>query len=132
MHPHLIQAGKIAVAKFKAIEKRNFILGCVGVRRDGAIVAAKNGAVNSSSCEKYRIIPEAHAEARCLKKMDCGGTLFVSRVLKRDGTYAMAKPCVGCQLQIKAHRIKTVYYTIDESSYGIWDVESNEESIIYI
>lgn len=129
MHSYLIQAGKIAVSKTPALEKRNFILGCIGVRWDGAIVSTKNGAVISSAFENYRIISDAHAEARCLKKMGRGGTLYVARVLKKNGEYAMSRPCGGCQIQIRAAKIKEVYYTIDQFHYGVWNVEKDVDKI---
>jgi len=37
-------------------------------------------------------------------------TLVVIRI-KKDGSYAMAKPCEGCQDCINHHNIKKVFYT---------------------
>lgn len=115
---YLKEAAKIAT--IEEYYKRNFLLGCVGIRRDGAIVSAKNGAVISSTFDQYRIISDAHAECRVLRKLGKGGVLYVSRVLKKDGTYAMAKPCKVCSARIQHAKVQKVFFTIDQEHYGVW------------
>lgn len=121
MLPFLLKAAKIALITDHN-EKRNFLLAAVGIREDGAIISAKNGAVISSTYEDYRIISDAHAECRALRKMGKHGVLYVARVLKKDGSLAMSRPCGGCQLRIKAAKVSKVFYTINNNQYGIWNV----------
>jgi len=109
-------------------DPRNFWLGCVGIRKDGAIVTAKNGAVHSSSIE-YRTIQSAHAEGRVLRKCGRGGILYVARVAKLTRQFAMAYPCEPCQAAIRAMSVKRVIYSINESQYGIWDVAADNNRV---
>lgn len=119
----LRQAAKIALPNDIAFDKRGFWLGCIGIRNDGALVYSKNGASQfSDSVKKYQLIPNSHAEGRLLRKIGKYGTIFVSRVSKKDMTLAMAKPCEMCQVRIKSMNIRKVYYTINETEYGIWEV----------
>lgn len=115
----LREAAKIALPNADN-DKRNFMLGAIGIRKDGAIVSAKNGAVISSDYDDYRIISDAHAECRVLRKLGKRGILYVARVLKRDGTLAMARPCGSCRLRIQAAQVRRVYYSIDEYHYGVY------------
>jgi tRNA(Arg) A34 adenosine deaminase TadA len=122
----LFEAAKFAIGS-NPNDKRSFILGAFGERgKDNKLVKARNGAVSSSvSSEKYRIIGEAHAEIRLLQKLGHGGTIYVARILKRDGLLAMAKPCGGCQVRIKAAKVKKVYYSVNYYQYGVWEVEKD-------
>jgi len=123
---HLLrEAGKIALGD----DERNFLLGAIGVRQDGVSVSAKNGAVISSTYDDYRIISDAHAECRVIRKLGKYGIIYVSRVLKKDGTFAMARPCGGCQLRIRAAKVKKVYYTVNNSQYGIWDPITDRDEV---
>jgi len=131
MLPFLLEAAKAALTA-APVDKRNFMLGAVGIRKDGAIVSAKNGAVISSTYEDYRIISDAHAEIRCLRKLGKGGILYVSRVLKKDGSLAMASPCNGCRLRIRAAKVQRVYYTVNDRQYGIWYVDMDRDLIYTI
>ncbi len=91
--------------------KRNFLLGALGVRDDGAIVTSTNG-----SC--IHPAPAHHAEARLCRKLDKGSTVYVARVAK-DGTPAMAKPCPSCMSILRAKRVAKVIYTTGKSSYEV-------------
>lgn len=55
------------------------------------------------------------AETRLLRSLPRiavhGGVLYVTRVLRRDGTLSMARPCSTCQAWIKSRKIKEVWYT---------------------
>lgn len=124
----LREAAKIAVPT-DPNDKRNFILGAVGIRKDGVIVSAKNGAVICSTFDEYRIISDAHAECRVIRKLGKQGVIYVSRVLKKDGTLAMARPCGACRLRIQAAQVRRVYYTIDEYHYGIYDPHHDTDRI---
>jgi tRNA(Arg) A34 adenosine deaminase TadA len=128
---HLLrEAAKAAVAN-DPNDKRNFILGAIGVRQDGVMVSAKNGAVISSTFDEYRIISDAHAECRVIRKLGKFGIIYVSRVLKKDGTLAMARPCGGCQIRILAAKVRKVYYSIDEYHYGVYDPNAPNADRIY-
>lgn len=102
--------------------ERNFWIGSIGLRRDGAIVSARNGAVFSTQASKFELIPSSHAEGRILNKMDRGGTIYVARIAKLTRQYAMAAPCPMCQIRIKSFMIERVYYTINANQYGCWYV----------
>ena len=106
-------------------DPRNFWLGCIGIRKDGAMVSGKNGAVHSDSSAEYRTIQTAHAEGRVLRKLGKGGTIYVARVSKLTRRIAMSYPCVHCQAAIRSRAVKKVIYTINEFQYGVWDVDSD-------
>lgn len=101
-------ASEIAVSD---ISKKNFYLGCVILRTDGAVVTAHNG-----KTEKPH--PMKHAEARALKKADYGCTMYVARIAQGD--WANARPCKKCELLIRNRGVKKVVYTISPNEYGIW------------
>jgi cytidine deaminase len=90
---------------------RKYKIGAVGIRQDGAIV-------KSANLPNRLPEPQAHAEARVVKKLDWGGIVYVARVLS-DGKYAMAKPCKSCQSIMKLNGVKRCFYTINDFSYGV-------------
>jgi cytidine deaminase len=108
---------------------RDFWLGCVGIRRDGAMVFSKNGAVYSTKVDDYQLIPSSHAEGRILKKLDRGSIIYVARVKRRDKTLAMASPCGMCRVRIRGRGVKKVFYTINENQYGVWFVKENIDKV---
>lgn len=87
-------------------------LAAVGVRADGVVVQSRNG------CIFHQRIPRAHAEARLARKLTPGSVVYVARTLK-DGTVAMAKPCVSCQNCLRHRGVDRVYYTIAYNEYGV-------------
>jgi tRNA(Arg) A34 adenosine deaminase TadA len=91
---------------------RNFYLGCVIQRKDGAIIHSWNKKTEIPN-------PSTHAEARALQKADYKSTLYVARVT-RDGGWAIAKPCTRCQARIRNKGIERVIYTIGPAEYGVW------------
>lgn len=122
----LLFAAKIAVPEGDSnLDNRNYWIGCCGIRRDGAMVFSKNGAVYSTNVEDYQLIPESHAEGRVLRKMDWGGTLYVARVRRRDKSLAMSACCGMCSVRVKSAGIKKVYYTINANQYGVWHVKKD-------
>ncbi len=129
MHPLLIKAGEIAISLNHNDSKRNFLLGSIGIRNDGVRVSAKNGSVITSSYNEYRVISDAHAEMRCLKKMGKGGVLYTARILKKDGSYAMARACGRCLLRMKMAGVEKAYYTIDNFHYGVLLVQLGTDRI---
>jgi tRNA(Arg) A34 adenosine deaminase TadA len=110
---------------------RNFWLGCIGIRKDGVLVSAKNGAVHSTAMpqEDYRILPNSHAECRTLRKLGRGGVLYVARVAKHNHRYACSRPCIMCENMIRSYHVKKVFYTINEFQYGVWDIITDYERV---
>lgn len=83
--------------------------GAVGIRNDGVIVAACNG--NPKEPE-----PKHHAEARILRKLGCGKTVFVVRTLA-NGAWANSKPCIHCESSMRARGIERVYYSVGDGEF---------------
>lgn len=99
-------------------QDRNFRLGCVAIRKDGAIVMSTN--------EKTQVPnPSAHAEARALRKAGYGSTLYVARITA-EGELTMAKPCPRCQAKIRSYGVKKVIYSIAPGEFGIWYPEKQK------
>ena len=92
-------------------QSRKYLLGAIGLRRDGAIVSATNGGTPGEKT------PTAHAEFRLARKLDSGSTVFVSRILKNSAV-ALARPCMGCQMAMKHRGVSKCYYTISETEFG--------------
>lgn len=109
-------------------DHRHFYIGCVGVREDGVVVASKNGATKFSSIvAHYELLPNSHAEGRVLRKLGRNGTLYVARVARKDGSFAMSRPCRMCQNRIKSAGVKKVYYSISDNQYGLWFPQTDRE-----
>lgn len=121
-------AGKVAMPT-SPDDPRNFWIGCVGMRSDGVIVSAKNGAVFSTQSDNYQLLPDAHAEGRVLRKLGKNGKIFVSRIAKFNGGYAMARPCGMCQIRIRSFNVKKVFYTINDTQFGIWFPDTDTDKI---
>ncbi len=86
------------------------------------MVTARNGSViTNDSYELGWTFPSAHAEARVVKKMNYGGTVYVARV-SRDGHLAMAKPCFSCMMAMKSRFVEKVFYSINDGEYGCIDL----------
>lgn len=111
MHKYLRIASHISV---KGSDLRRYRVGAVGVRTDGTLVYAWNGAVEVPT-------PHMHAEARLVKKLDWGSTVYVARTRKDDGTLAMAKPCKDCERVLRRRGIKRVEYSINEHEFGVME-----------
>lgn len=128
MHQMLELAGRVA-RPTDAYDPRNFWLGCVGIRKDGVIVSAKNSPVYSTQVENYQLLPTAHAEGRVLRKLGRGGELYVARIAKSTGGFAMSRPCGMCQVRIKSFNVKRVHYTLNETQFGIWYPETDIDKV---
>lgn len=117
----LDQAAKVAASDF--FPGKNFLLGAVCLRKDGAVVSAYNTTV------PHHQTPSAHAEARVLRKSTPNSILWVARVLKDRKTWAMSRPCKFCRAAIENSGITRVYYTIAPHEYGVWIVNQNTKEI---
>lgn len=125
-------AAKIALPTEYASDRRGFFIGAVGIREDGALVSAKNGAVEfEGTVENYQLIPNAHAEPRVIRKMGKRGTLYVARVLKGTKSLAMSRPCIICLPFLRAFQVQKCYYSINDYQYGILDVEKEFDRVIF-
>lgn len=110
-HSHLVQlAIRVAIKRVKG-PRRDFLLGAVGVRRDGTIVWARN-------LPAREIHYASHAEALLCRKLDKGSTVYVARVNKR-GQLRQAKPCRVCEARLRSKGVKKVYYTQDTGEIGV-------------
>lgn len=94
----------------KRDDKRHFFLGAIGIRSDGVMVKSFNG----SSQEPFRT---AHAEYRLSKKLDYGSNVYVARVMHKG--FGVARPCRKCMKALLSMRVNRIYYTINNSEYGI-------------
>lgn len=115
----LHQAARLAASCKE--NNKNFYLGCIAVRADGAVVRSRNSASTRHKA------PSAHAEARALRKTDWGSSIWVARVLKDGKTWACARPCATCRTLILNKGIKKVYYTIGPNEWGLWEPEKDQE-----
>lgn len=103
----------IAAKVAKGGERRNFFLGAVGVRSDGAMVYSFNSPTQFP-CKA------AHAEHRLAKKLDAGSTVYVARV--SNGQFAMSRPCASCMTILRNKRVRRIYYTIAPDEFGVINV----------
>lgn len=131
MYPKKLQyyfdlAAKVALG---GEHQRNFLVGSVGLRHDGVLVSACNGAVYSTDSAEYRPIPSSHSEARISNKLTPGSIVYVVRVAKKNngltpiGTtaFVMSRPCDRCRNSLIARGVSKAFYTIDTVSYGCFD-----------
>jgi tRNA(Arg) A34 adenosine deaminase TadA len=91
--------------------KRQFRLGAVGIRSDGAIVTASN--IPHRTRES-----KAHAETRLAKKLDWNSIVYVVRIYS-NGALAMARPCRKCQSALRLKGVQRVYYSINANEFGV-------------
>jgi len=112
---------------------RDYWLAAVGIREDGVMVSAKNGAASfRTTIKSYQLLPASHAEGRVLRKLGKAGIVYVARVSKKDGSLAMARPCGMCQVKLRAAKTIKVYYSINDSQYGIWYPDTDTDKIYKI
>jgi cytidine deaminase len=125
-------AAKIAMPTNDDFDVRSFLLGAIGIRKDGAMVCSKNGAVmDSTSMDNWHSIAGSHAEARLVRKLGKGGVVFISRVARKDGCLAMAKPCSTCSNILKFAKVKKVIYSVNPLQYGVWIPKIDKDFIYY-
>ena len=108
MPPLLLLAAK--AAQIEADRLRRACLGAIGVRVDGAIVSSRN--------QSSRFVaPQVHAEARLARKLDRGATVYLARI-RRDGSFAMSKPCSRCMATLRARNVAKVVYSISDHEWA--------------
>lgn len=112
-------AGELATARK---DRRAFLLGCIGKRSDGAMVKS----INSPTAYPIR---QGHAEYKVCRKLDYGAEIYVARVRIVDGEFGMSMPCPNCSKYIQTMGVNRVYYTINSSKYGIWDVKKDYHKV---
>lgn len=113
-------------------DMREFWLGCVGIRTDGAIIISRNNSAFTTDVgDAFRIVPFSHAEIRALRKLNWGSIMFVARVMRSNREYGMSRPCPTCQIFIKSKGIKKVFYTINKFSYGKWEVKTDTDMVYH-
>lgn len=96
-------------------ERRQFILGAVGVRGDGVLVKSRNIAAPVPA-------PEHHAETRLARKLTPGSSVWVARVSRLNGSWAMAKPCPNCERRLRSAGVDRVVYTIGPEEWGVLEL----------
>lgn len=87
--------------------------GSIAIRSDGAIVFSRNG----YSQQKF---PKSHAEQRILRKCDWDSIVFVVRN-RKNGEFGLSRPCPMCDAAMRVRGVKRVYYSINDSEYGVID-----------
>ena len=115
---YFLKAKEVALSKK---DRRNFYLGAIGIRSDGAVVSSTNGPAVMMDDDKGRkkSFPQAHAEYRLARKLDVDAVVFVCRVKRGSKKIGLARPCEDCQRVLKAVGVKKVYYTINNREYGV-------------
>lgn len=96
-------------------DARTFLLGAIGVRNDGVFVSSRN--IAAPDCA-----PKHHAETRLVRKLTPGSTVWVARVARGTGGWAMARPCPGCERRLRGAGITRVVYTIGPHEWGVIDM----------
>lgn len=91
-------------------DRRNFLLGAIGIRADGIEIFSRNG----NNHERTRTI---HAEYRLMRKGTPGTVVYVARIT-RDLQWANAKPCHSCMQSMIRKGVAKIYYTIAPNEYG--------------
>lgn len=110
----LMLAAKIAMNR-NGRDSRSFLLGAVGQRNDGVIMTARN--ISATDCA-----PNHHAEARLTKKLTPDSVVWVARISRRDGSWALARPCQGCQMRMRRTGVRKVFYTISPNEWGVMEL----------
>jgi hypothetical protein len=103
------------VANERGNKNRSFLLGAVGIRNDGVIVMSRNISATDHA-------PWHHAEARLSRKLTPKSVVWVARVSRKDGGWAMARPCQGCQMRMKMVGVEKVIYTIAPDEWGVLEL----------
>lgn len=117
---HFKHAASVALSRD---DVRTFLLGAIGIRGDGAIVKARNESTT---------VPQktAHAEARLAKRLNVGSIVYVARVSRLNGNYCMSRPCNNCMRLLQNRGVKTIYYTISQSEYGVIELAPPARAIV--
>ena len=100
------------VGHHRAGERRQYILGAVGLRNDGVMVQSRNISAPLPA-------PEHHAETRLARKLTPGSTVWVARISRKHKDWAMAKPCPNCERRLRMAGVDKVVYTIGPNEWGV-------------
>lgn len=103
---------RAAAVASKRRDQRSFLVGAVGLRADGALVHAHNGADTDVSAT-------IHAEVRLSKKLDVGATVWVARAARLNGQLALAKPCPNCERVLRRNGVRRVVYSTGPDSFEV-------------
>lgn len=103
-----------ASAAIRNKDTRTFLLGAIGLRADGVFVSSRNIPAPEATFECMH-----HAEARLARKLTPGSTVWVARVARKDGFWAMAKPCRGCERRLRIAGVSRIVYTIGPNEWGV-------------
>jgi tRNA(Arg) A34 adenosine deaminase TadA len=98
----------------RKVDNRSFLLGAVGRRNDDVLVSSRN--IAAPDCA-----PGHHAETRLIRKLTPGSTVWVARITRKDGSWALARPCYGCEMRLRGAGVKRVVYTIGPNEWGVLD-----------
>ena len=90
--------------------RRDYLVGAVGIRRDGAVVSSRN----LPDCSKQAV---HHAETRLCRKLDFGSEVFVVRI-GRDGKLMDCLPCPWCMKNLVDRGVRRCYYSL-EDGFGV-------------
>lgn len=88
------------------------MLGAVGLRNDGVIVYSRNVASSEPA-------PNHHAETRLVRKLTPRSEVWVARVAKGTGNWAMSKPCKNCEGRLRSAGVERIVYTIGPGEWGV-------------
>lgn len=102
------------------LDNRAFLLGAVGIRKDGVMVKA----LNSPTEFPNRFV---HAEKRCSVKLDYGAEIYVARVRLDTLKFGLARPCANCMKALIHKRVRRIYYTISHNEFGIINLDNDSE-----
>jgi tRNA(Arg) A34 adenosine deaminase TadA len=91
---------------------RDFFLGAVGLRKDGAAVIARN---QTAVGERFL---SGHAEARLARKLGVFADMVLVVRITKNNQYAMAKPCKYCENILRSRNVKRVFYTTGSDPFG--------------
>lgn len=95
----------------KSEDVRDFFIGAIGIRSDGATVYSRNGSATDKT-------PEIHAESRLCRKLGKHApVVYVARYSKGRNELAMAKPCENCMNILRAFKVKSVVYSTGPGSF---------------
>lgn len=112
----LMIAAEAALSSAEKIDNRENLLGAVGIRNDGVIVSSRNVSARNIS-------PTHHAETRLLRKLTPDSVVWVARVSKQSGSWALSKPCKKCQASLRNKGVKRIVYTIGPNEWGVMDLK---------
>jgi deoxycytidylate deaminase len=92
------------------------------------VVVTKGGAVKSIGFNRNAVHAEVTALSRLWPDQRPGFKVWSFRV-RKDGTYAMAKPCPECQVFLQENGIKTVIYSDNDGEFHRLKLQASTKRI---